>query len=115
MASDEIIFLVVSKIRIVSVVNGKTIFHAVLNVSIVSDEIVFHAVLNVSVVSDETVFPIILNVGVVSLVSYETILDVLSKINLLNNKCILMCILAKQHSQCCQYRFHFCKSVCKTA
>ena len=60
-------------------------------------------------------FRVVLNVDVDSVVSYETILHVLSKINVVDNKCILMYNLAQQHSQCSQYRFYFYESVCKTA
>ena len=40
-------------------------------------------------------FRVVLNVDVDSVVSYETILHVLSKINVVDNKCILMYNLAQ--------------------
>ena len=79
----------------ISAISNKTIFKVVSKISlaiVVSDEIVFHAVTMTSVVSDEIVFPVVLNVGGINVVSHETILHVLSKINVVNNKCNWTCV-----------------------
>ena len=59
--------------------------------SVVSDKITFHEVL-----VEVSVFRYVV---VVSVVSDETILHVLSTINVVNNECILICSLPKQRSQ----------------
>ena len=45
-------------------------------------------------------------------VSYETILSVISKISVAKNECLLMCRPTKRRSQ---YGFYFYEWACKTA
>ena len=78
----------VSCISVVSVVSDEIIFNVLMKTSVLTDETISYIVSGIklfSLASDEITFHLVLNMGLVSVVSYETILSVISKISVVNN------------------------------